>query len=315
MKTIFTILAFPFRLIANNTVQSFRDVKDSEVDVPSKIFGLASLLPIAASIVMFLIAIINFAVTGGFTKEVNMVINDGLLVSVQKIWTVGTAGFFYNPWVCLGVGAILLITSCVAVIDLYRFAATWKKVIFSIILPLINVLAGLIAFSAVSDDNFNFLLNLIGIRGNSDGITIAMLVSLGVGVLLLIGATILLAGYKPFIRCFANTVFYFAAAPLTCLVVENLIGLAVAVVLIISLIIAGFLFLGSFNSSEDEEERDLRRTEREIEYLENEIRKRDDSVKRHYEGEYGYALVDPDSCARDNLDDLNEIQRLRESMI
>ena len=315
MKTIFTILAFPFKLIANNTVQSFRDIKDSEISVPSKIFGIASLLPIAASVVMFIIAIINFAVTGGFTEEVNMVINDGLLVSVQKIWTTGTAGFFYNPWVCLGVGAILLITSCVAVIDLYRTAATWKKVVFSIMLPLINVLAGIIIFSAVSDDNFYNLLSFIGIKGNGDAITIAMLVSLGVGALLLIGATVLLAGYKPFIRCFANTAFYFAAAPLTCLIVENLIGLAVAVVLVISLIIAGFMLLGSFNSSEDDEARKLRKTEDEIEFLENEIRKRDEAVKRHYEGEYGYALVDPDSYARDNLDDLNEIQRLRESLI
>ena len=241
MKTILTILAFPFKLVANNTVQSFRDIKDSDVDVPSKIFGIASLLPIAASVVMFIIAIINFAVTGGFTNEVNMVLKDGLLVAVQKIWTTGTAGFFYNPWVCIGVGAILLITSCVAVIDLYRFAATWKMVVFSIILPLINVLAGLFIYSAVSDDNFNNLLKIIGIKGNNDGITIAMLVSLGVGALLLIGATILLAGYKPFIRCFANTVFYFAAAPLTCLIVENLIGLAVAVVLVVSLIIGGFI--------------------------------------------------------------------------
>ncbi len=107
MKTILTILAFPFKLIADNTVQSFRDIKDSESDVPSKIFGIASLLPVAASVVMFIIAIINFAITGGFTKEVNMVIKGGFLVAVQKIWTLGTTGFFYNPWVCIGVLSLI----------------------------------------------------------------------------------------------------------------------------------------------------------------------------------------------------------------
>ena len=315
MKTILTILAFPFKLIADNTVQSFRDIKDSESDVPSKIFGIASLLPVAASVVMFIIAIINFAITGGFTKEVNMVIKGGFLVAVQKIWTLGTTGFFYNPWVCIGVGAILLTTSCVAVINLYRYAATWKKVVFSIILPLINVLAGMIIYSAVSENNFYNLLSLIGIRRNSNAVTIVILVSLGVCALLLIGATILLAGYKPFIRCFANSVFYFAVAPLTCLIVENIIGLVVAVWLLISLKIAGYLFLDSFTSSEDDEARDLYKTEAEIEFLENTIRERNEAVKRHYEGEYGYSQVDPDSYARDNLDDSIEIQRLRESMI
>lgn len=315
MKTILTILALPFKLIADNAVQSFRDIKDSEIDAPSKILGIASLLPVAASVVMFIIAIINFAITGGFTKEVNMVIKDGLLVSVQKIWTLGTAGFFYNPWVCMGAGAILFITSCVAVINLYRHAATWKKVVFSIILPLINVLAGMIIYSAVSENNFYNLLSLIGIRRNSNAVTIVILVSLGVCALLLIGATILIAGYKPFIRCFANSVFYFAVVPLTCLVVENLIGLVVAVWMVISLMIAGLMFLGSFKSSEDDEAKSLHRTEEDIEFLENTIRERNEAVKRHYEGEYGYSQVDPDSYARNNLDDSIEIQRLRESMI
>ena len=328
MKLALRIMSFPYRLIVNNTVGAIRDIKDNageEGTVKRKIFNAIALVPFAASIVVFIIALISFIVGGGFAQEVDLVKSEGF-GALNDIWTTGTSGLFYNPWISIGVGVVFASMLVIAAIDLYLNAATWKKIVFSVVFALFAALSSAFTAAAIDDSNFDAMLKLVGAT-DSNGITIAMLIGLGLELILAVAIMLLLKGFTPFTRCFVNTVFYFAIAPLTCLLIENIIGLAVFAVLMTVIVIAGNIAGHSLDSTPEEDaareqayEAEKAAKERKkkldrIEMLEYDIKKRNEAVRKHYKGEFGYGTIDPKECAKVNRRKAEEAQQLRDSLL
>lgn len=328
MKLALRILSFPYRLIVNNTAGAIRDLKDNSGDegtVSRKIFNGLSLVPLATSIVVFIIALVSFIVGGGFAHEVELVKADGF-GALHDIWTTGTSGLFYNPWICIGVGVVFAAMLVIAAIDLFLYDATWKKILFSVLFVLFAALSATFTVAALDDSKFNAMLSLVGAT-DSNGIMIAMLIGLGVELILAVAIMLLLKGFTPFTRCFVNTVFYFAVAPLTCLIIENIIGLVIFAVLMTIIFIAGNIAAHSLDSTPEEDaarekayeaekiEKERKKKQDKIEMLEYDIKKRNEAVRKHNKGEFGYGAIDPKECAKVNRRKAEEAQRLRDSLI
>lgn len=322
MKLITKIMTFPYRITVNNAISAINTIRDNETETAFRVFSGVSLIPLATSIVMFLVSLITFIVTAGYGIQVDLVKAEGL-GALNSVWTSGTVGFFYNKWVCLALGIVFIAMVGIAAVDLYRSAETWKKIIFSINLALFALVSGVLAFVAVDDRNFTALKNLFGLE-DSNSMTIAMMIVFGVELLLSIGLVVFLSKFGTFLSCFINTIFYFAVAPLTLLIVENLIGFVIFAITMLLIFIAGSIFLGSIDTTpksdaefaKEQEEKQRQKTKKKIEMLEYDVAKREEAVRRHNKGEFGYQTgIDPKVCARINSQKMEEAKRLRDSLI
>ena len=322
MKLITKIMTFPYSVTVNNAISAINAIRDNENETAFRVFSGVSLIPLATSIVMFLVSLITFIVTAGYGIQVDLVKSEGL-GALNSVWTSGTVGFFYNKWLCLALGIVFIAMVGIAAVDLYRSAETWKKIIFSINLALFALVSGFIAFIAVDDANFNLVRNLFGLE-DSNSMTIAMMVVFGVELLLSIGLVVFLSKFGTFLSCFINTIFYFAVAPLTLLIIENLIGFVFFAITMLIIFIVGSFLLSSINVepksdaefAKEQEEKQRQKTKKKIEMLEYDVAKREEAVRRHNKGEFGYQTgIDPKVCARINSQKMEEAKRLRDSLI
>lgn len=329
MKLALRILSFPYRFTANNTVKTIRDLKDStgeEGQVTKKVYNGLSLVPVAAAIVVFLIAIISFIAKAGFVNQFDLVKSKGF-GALESVWTTGTSGLFYNPWISLGAGGALVALMVIAAIELFRNAEKWKKILFTAMISLLSITGGIFAFAYVKSEEFFSLIGKLGMDSHGSARVIPVFVALGISILLAVGCAILLAGFKPFIRCFINTVFYFTIAPLTCLIIENIIGLVVFAVMLAIIGIAGLIAGHSLDTTPEDEEamqkaaiaekeqKERKKKLDRIAVLKAQVNEREKCIKNHYEGKFGYGTIDPEYCTRVNRSAKEEIEMIRDSLI
>ncbi|MBE7069093.1 MAG: hypothetical protein E7386_01125 [Ruminococcaceae bacterium] len=250
MHFISKILLYPYTLTYNNTVDTFKDIKGDieSKGVARKVFNFVSLIPFVAGIVMFLISLITFIAGGGFVKEIDLVKTEGL-GSINHIWTAGNTGYFYIPWLCIAVGVVFLVLLVVAALDLYKHDTMLRKILFSILAVLFVAVSALIISIAFNPNIMYSILGMFGLSKGNNHESIVLGITLLVDLALAVGLAVMLSRFKPFIRCFVNEIFYFAIAPLTCLIVINIIGLVVFAVVMLIIWIVGMILGNSVSSS------------------------------------------------------------------
>lgn len=288
-----------------------------------KIFNIMALLPMVMAIGVFLFAIISFTAGSGFADEIAMVKSEGV-GAINDIWTSGTSGYFYNIWVSVPVAAILLVLAVKAVIRLYKNASVVKKTFFTIFLVLINIGAFLTCFGIINEVGLADAAEMIGIDGDLS-FPIAAIMGI-VAAICSIVCSFMLVDEEAFISGFINTVFYFTIAPLTCLIVENLIGLIVFAVVIVILLVTGNIFGASISPSVQSEAeiqaadtarramKEQRKKQDRIEILENRIRSYRELLEKHYKNELILDNVDPDSVNREIKKAQAELNSLYQSI-
>ena len=250
MHIISKILLFPYTLTYNNTVDTFKDIKGDieSKGIARKVYNFISLIPFVAGIVMFLISVITFIAGGGFAKEIDLVKTEGL-GSINHIWTTGNTRYFYIPLLCIIVGVVFLALLIVAAIDLYKRDTMFRKILFTILALLFVADTVLIMSIAFNPNVMYSILGIFGLGKGNNHESIALGIIMLVDLALAIGLAVLLSRFKPFVRCFVNEIFYFAIAPLTCLIVINIIGLVIFAVVMLIIWIVGMILGSSMTSS------------------------------------------------------------------
>lgn len=114
-------------------------IEESKVEkkTAQKIFNMMAWYPMVMAIGVFLVALISFIVNSGFANEIALIKSEGL-GAIEDIWTEGTSGYFYNPWICISVGAVYLVLAVKALIGFYKSSSS-VKVKFTFYLILVNL--------------------------------------------------------------------------------------------------------------------------------------------------------------------------------
>ena len=252
MELFSKILLYPYTLIIGNIASTIDSIKGDDGEEPGlskKIFNILSLIPFAAGIVMFLITLISFIAGGGFVKEIEIVKSEGL-GAVSSIWTAGNVGLFYIPWLCIAVGAVFLAFLVVAAIDLYKNATTLKKILFSVVAGLFVAIAVILICTAFNENVLGSIISIFGVTPDHGNVMNSAIIGMGIDLILAIVLSIMMSSYKPFVRCFINEVFYFAIAPVTGLIIINLIGLVIFAIVMVIIWVAGLILGNSLLGSD-----------------------------------------------------------------
>ena len=320
LELVMNLVRWPFRLVRNNAAETISEIRDDSVnkDRVYTIMNIVSLLPLITAVVVFLVAMISFTVNSGFAIQIDMVKKD-FFGSLSDIWTSGTSGYFYNMWLCLAVGISYLVICSAAVIDAYRGLDGKGKVFLTVILVLFNTVFGTFYFVAENDTKvFNFMQDLFGLgRDTCTGIMIGLFIAT---IVLAVVCTWFLAAYRPLLSGLINTVFYYLAAPLCCVLVQNIIGVVIAVILFGLCFFFGSAVKGIGEGSSAPSagtpsvSKSSAKKQQRIKTLEKNIEGRNKAVRGHNRGEIGYFGVDAKACASANNNDMAEINRLKAEM-
>ena len=310
MGTVLKIVSWPFRLVKGNLVRTIDRIRSNTA--LGKVLDSMSLVPLGGSIVMILVCLIMFIIQNGFGIQIDTIKSKGLWDAVSSssgnsVWTKGTSGYFYNVWICAFIGVVFLTLTVFAAIDVYRHGSTGKKVAFTITA----------AFLAAGIATLVF-----GLTAFIDAV---LLPFIGLGETLVAGIVlmVILSKIGFFKSAFINTAFYFAAAPLTVLIIENLIGLVAFAVVMIVMAVALIFFGSALGSGSSESaapsaakadpaaEKALKKKQGRMTQLQNEIKNLDDSLEGHAHKRLGYFGVDPNYCIRKRAEKIRELEQLR----
>lgn len=323
LRLVMNLVSFPYKMAFANTAETVSEIRngsEGEKKTSHRVFNSMALFPMVMAIGVFLYAIISFIAGSGFANEISMLKSEGIS-AISDIWTSGTAGYFYNIWFCIPVAAVLMALAGMAVIRFYKKATVAKKTVFTILLVLVNLGAAVAGFAMISEVGFADAFRMIGIDSNTS-LIIALVMS-GVAVISSIVCTVMLSGEGAFIRGFVSTVFFFTVAPLTCLVIENLIGLVVFAVVLVVMWVAGTILGTSIAPTPKSEaqlqaEDNMRRAKKEqqkksdrIAALENQIDGYGKTLDKHYKGEFLIDTVDTKYVHKKMLEAQAEIESLK----
>lgn len=314
MGTLLRIISWPYRVAVRNVIITIENIKENTV--LGKILNSMSLVPTGGSVILFLVSLIVFIFTNGFGRQVSILKTHGLWDSVssssgEAVWTSGTAGYFYNVWLLGIVGVIFLALTVSAVIGIYRNASKGRKIalsIFTFLLAASGTVFGL-SFTTVLQGNA-YLQNI----------------SFGVCAVSLIAFIVILSWNEYFKSSLISSATFLATAPLTVLVIENIIGLVAFAIALIIMLVVGLFFGSALTSSSPESsapatakpdpaaEKELKKKQGRMTQLQNEIKNLDDSIEGHAEKRLGYFGVDPKYCSRKRAEKKKELEQLMTQM-
>lgn len=311
MGTVLKIVSWPFRMAVRNAGSTIERIKSSTA--LGKLLNSLSLVPMGGSIIMILVAIIMFIIQNGFGIQIDTIKSRGLWDAVNtrssgSVWTKGTSGYFYNVWIAAFIGVIFLALTVFAAIELYKYGSKGRKTGFTI--SAVFLIAGIATF-------------VFGLAAMTDAVAVP-LAGLGVMSAAGIASLILLSKSSFFKSSFINTAFFFTAAPLTVLIIENIIGLVGFAIVLIIMAVAFLIFGSALTSSGSETSgsapaatpdpaaaKALRKKHERMTQLQNEIDQCNKSIEGHAKGQLGYFGVDPKYCARKAWEKRQELEQLR----
>lgn len=312
MGTVLKIVSWPYRMVKRNAAAAISRIRSNTA--LGKVLDSMSLVPLGGSVIMILVSLIMFIIQNGFGIQIDTIKSKGLWDAISSssgssVWTKGTSGYFYNVWICAAIGLVFLTLTVFAAIDVYRHGSTGKKVAFTITA----------AFLAAGIATLVF-----GLTAFIDAV---LLPFIGLGEIVVSGIVLMVILSKNgfFKSAFINTLFYLTAAPLTVLIVENLIGLVAFAVVMIVMAVALIFFGSALGSGSSESaapapaaakadpaaEKALKKKQGRMAQLQNEIENLNDSIDGYNHKRLGYFGVDPDYCRRKRAEKLLELEQLR----
>ena len=296
MRTLFEIIGFPFVMAVESVKDSIISIRgknpeDSSDPLHRVLHGMA-LIPAVMALVMFFYTIITFAVGHGYVEQVSLFQKEGIK-AVRNVWTVGNVGSFYSVWLSTLVGTIFLVSTVVAIVDFFKESGTGRKV-------------GLIITAVIFAGSLISFIKLIK-EGNIGHSVLSILI--GAAVLIIMGFVLahFLSDYDSFLNTMVNTILYLVIVPLTCLALENILGIVGLIVALIAVRIA-LSFCGCLISSSPESsgsgstqsasenaaaQRETAKKQERITILRNKLESEKHGLSEHYKGSWSYGHVDP----------------------
>ena len=303
MKTALRIIGTPYAKVATNLRTTIREIRED--GTLGKVLNSLSLIPLGGSIIMMVIALIVFIAKNGFGRQIELLKTnwwDAVTSSDSGIWTVGTSGYFYNMWICIALGALLLALGTFAAINLFKEGSKVKKIVFAI--------SGILFVPAL-------VSTIIG--SVKDNLVLAF-VGLGVSIVTGIVCLVILGKTDYFKSCIVNNICFFAVAPATLLIIENIIGIVAFVITLAVIGIVGLIFGSSLGSgsgtasvssgTDTRAAKENRKKQNEIARLKNEIEKSERNIKGYYNKELTCGTVDPKYWSNHADKARKEIERL-----
>lgn len=344
----FKVVAFPFVCGWNRLtliVGTFFAELFAKERLRDKIFGILPGLSVVFGIVVGIYSLITFAIGGGYSDAINFVKENGIFSGEDGLLVSGNAGNFYTLGVSWVFVALTLIQMIYVIVIFLRNSAGVKRVIFSIFATITAISTILLLTSAIEVAKYVEAVNMtdlepeihrgkllkqieeiVGMTGLIDSTE-----GMSLYIILVIADFVSLVVMYIFLRFDENCGFYafeiFGSAyvnivflPLTTLVLENVIGLGVALLSMLIIFIAT-LFMGgaaigdlsggeSIISSSSSDRQESRRDER-ISYLENRINANAHGLREARKGTIGYGHVDEKVTKNCIMKDRREIEMLK----
>ncbi len=241
MKFVLNLASLPYRMVIRNAVMTVGAIKNSrnaEHKVKTLVLNILSVLPLIVAAVVFMVSIISFIAGGFYADQINM-IKDGFFDALSNVWTSGNAGNFYSLWSLIPVGAAFLALTAMATIDLFKNRSKGKKAAFIIVTSVMAVAASIAVVLGLSFEAKEFVADFMGISSRSDEIVGIIAIFAGVSVVMAVVDAIMLSKHTEYARCLINSIFCLTVAPLTCLIVENLIGIIAFVIFTVVFFVVG----------------------------------------------------------------------------
>lgn len=237
-------ITFSFRYICNKTKNLYRDFVDTIRSLSVLDYlGLATSVACVVSCLFALIQLIRFIVGHGFTTQIDLIKEMGVFSALDEIPTTGTVPDYYNLIFCIAMGVLLIIGIVIAVIEFFRKEKIWRKVLTTIIFVpgIASIVLFLIdywyAYNGLRFFPERFYKPFHAIDSEY-GLALALFLA---GIVFMIGTIILLLTAKNtrenFFYAFGAVLIVFGILPLVLLMIENLIGIAIIVVVTIRQII------------------------------------------------------------------------------
>lgn len=220
--------------------------------------SFGQLIPVGmvmTSIIGFIVAIIKFVISGGFSNQIAALKGD-FLGGISEGFTSGTASVLTSGVVSTVISILLLVELLVLIISYYKTESKVKKIIASICLGIGIVLFGIAGFIlAVGFGAINLSeqmeMKIIEMLTVFDGMQTATLVN-GLKITAIIGAValivfvilMLISEYRWMIKNSAIALLLsYIIIPLALLVVENVIPMLLGLIAIV--VIGGVLFFAA----------------------------------------------------------------------
>ena len=239
MESIIQILTAPFALIAYTVTSASDGIQDEDSGRAKLMYVLAMLQELAAAI-MFVFCIVTFINAHGFTNQINIIKELGVFGASKKIWTAGNVFRFYTLWIVIAVGAVFLLITLSAIIDLYKEGTIGQKIGGTLCIIICAVTGT--PYILLKREPYKFakkfseLIRVYDIDFARTAITVIGVVSI---VFLVILFKILSGNAEYYVTGILSTVTYFGMAPLLCLIIENLVGLAMFIIVLAFVLIGG----------------------------------------------------------------------------
>ncbi len=328
MKFVLNLVSLPYLMVIENAakaIDAIRGSRNAEHKIKDLVLNILSILPLIAAAVVFLVSIISFIAGGFYGDQINMV-KDGFFDALSNVWTSGNAGNFYSLWALIPVGASLITITVFAAIGLYKNGSKIRKALFTATTIILNITLSAAILLGYNVSVKDLVMDLFNFSRHSELFPIIVATGITAFVIAVIDS-IILSKDSLYTGCFGNTLFCLTIAPLTCLIVENLIGVIAFVIFTVVFYVVGnfagnALFSGEMPSAEEmdrkadmaKEEKARAKIKDRIEYLKHENEKRDKAVKGHYEKKLGCFGVDPKSCHNANVKAQKEIDYLQSQL-
>ena len=124
-------ITFPFRYFFDKNIDLFDDLKAPLVGEDRSVSAFIRMLPgiaVGAAYIFAIGLIIAFISSFGYKNQIDLIKELGLFGAVEKIFTVGNVGKYYNATFCIVEGALLLIALIGSLVDFYLHEKLWKRI-------------------------------------------------------------------------------------------------------------------------------------------------------------------------------------------
>lgn len=319
----------------DDTIDAIENIKDEPIQ------SLAYIIPVFVSMVAiigFLVAYIIFMVNGGYSRQVDL-FQEKNFEAILQTFSWGTISVVLKGFLPIFEGIFLIIQLVFLVITFYLEESGFRKVLITINFVIMGLVLAFFLFALWGDAN--------SISKDMDKNTVEIIRKLVIPMFLVGVISVITFFIQLFFSECKEQVVYtlfaigmsYLVIPLLLLVLENIIPL---IIVVIVAVIVGIIFLvlaigsgsgasgssgGGYSSSSGtdwaqikketreeaekaENEKKQKKKEERIKYLIHQIDEYEKGLKKHYNNEFGYELVDP-KVTRDAINKMkDELKRL-----